>query len=240
MLNTNLVNSICKYLIDDDIIRLHKITKFYPKLKIWRNSRKLLKSSIFDNIIYSLENLTINHVLIYKFGEYYIGNKKYKLGWEIKKKLVEKIKKKTIFIVEIEESSFYGESHYSYNININFCMKTSNILITFDNIESLECSTSHNNKCLLNINWLKIKEKIMKNERFCKKIEVESGDETRPIHKFISFKNDYFIIGDLEFIVTGRISISLYIKISENKKFICDLLDIFNYLKNGEISFVNA
>jgi internalin A len=41
MLNSNIINSICQYISNPDIVRLHKITKFYPNIKLW--DKRLVK-----------------------------------------------------------------------------------------------------------------------------------------------------------------------------------------------------
>jgi hypothetical protein len=64
MLNSHIINSICSYLNNKNIIKLHKITKFYPNIHLW-NYRLLDKKQFtryeFD---YLLSNFPVKNLFL--------------------------------------------------------------------------------------------------------------------------------------------------------------------------------
>jgi hypothetical protein len=236
-LNTNILSSICKYLLISDIAKLHEITKFNPNLQIFRGKKYFKISKIDDLRAFRL--FPIKFFVAYSHTEIDSLPSNDDIMIELMKT------GKTLFIIaniwrHTEIHSTYMGAHLVRDIPID-AIQSCNVIILHKGkcFRVLYCVNDeyiNNNppqpesprlKLISEADWtyimdgindenLDIDFKFVRNQNY-----FDTGR--------ISFKNGFLVIGNLfSHLVESNNAVQCcnYIKISKNKRFVKDLIDV--------------
>jgi hypothetical protein len=233
MLNPDIISHICKYLDEKDVITFHKITKFASKLK-----GRWVHLSSFNNLIYFVDYLHSNRIIIDRDELLFYGSYQQRRALlhtsickkkEILRKLIAREREGDIFIIS------------GSNEHINIYIIYQHVIV---NIIYVRSSLMYNVNSMIepveSTDWYNIKSKILKNKKI-NDINVALAinyANFQCIGATLRFENNYMIIENGENHDCDCYNIAefiVYFDISKNKKFVCDVIDLFIGLNTREI-----